>query len=162
MKKASAVTSTAWGAAPTAQSVSSAPPCLTIPLDCGPFTAANGLGLTTALFEVWNTGDVALTGLSYDVALSSGDFTLASCSVAWSVGGTCSGTATTVLQNEPAGTYPVTTSLPGSPGSVVYMKITTSLLVTSVTVSTAACSGGSACTDSTTSRQIRAAVTTNA
>lgn len=156
------MSSAAWGVAPTVQTVTSAPPCLTLPVTCGPFVSTSTLGLTAVYLNVWNTGTVALAGVSYTVYLSSGSFTLVACSVAWSVLGACSGSTTTVLSSQPSGTYPVTNGVPVNPGDGVYLKLSTSLLVTSVTVSTAACSGGSACSDGTTSRQIGVAVTTNA
>jgi hypothetical protein len=159
---ASAVSTVAWGAVPTAQSVASAPPCLSVPSSCGPFSASSLLGLTSVYFNVWNSGTVALVGLSYSVSLSSGTFTLTACSVPWGSLGSCSGAITTVLSSEPSGTYPVTVAVPVSPGAGVYLQMALSLLVTSVTVSTEVCSGGTACTDGTSARQIRAAVTTEA
>lgn len=158
----SSVTTVSWGVAPTAQTATSAPPCLTLPASCGPFTATSALGLTSVYFDVWNTGTVVLTGLSYAVSLSSGTFTLTACSVAWGTLGTCSGTSTAVLTSRAPGTYPVTVGVPVDPGAGIYLKMATSLLVTSVTVSTAACSGGAGCSDGTTSRQIRGALSTNA
>jgi hypothetical protein len=155
------VTSVAWGATPTVTGTAAAPDCRTTPSACGPFTASSSSGLSVVYFDVWNTGAVALTGLSYSVSIPGGSFSLLACSVAWSANGNCSGTTTKLLHKVSAGTYPATAALPVSAGSVVYLQLIPSPAATSVTVSTSVCSGGTTCTDGTTARQIRAAAVTD-
>lgn len=47
---------------PTSTSVTAAPPCLTSPSSCGPFSSS---GSNLYYFNIWNTGTTPVTGLSY-------------------------------------------------------------------------------------------------
>lgn len=152
----SAVTAVAWGIAPAATSVSTVPPCRTMPASCGPFT---GSGLGPWYFNIWNTGTVTLTGVSYTISISGGllpSVTLNGCSVPWTTGlfPSCSGTQTSIVNGGAAGTYPVSVAVPSSAGSEVYVYATDAGLPSSFTVTTSVSSGAP--------RQIRASSVTNA
>ena len=150
------VTSVAWGVNPAATSVTSVPPCRSNPAACLAFT---GAGLSPWYFNVWNTGTVTITGVSYVISITGGvlpSVTLNACSVAWTTGITpsCSGVQTTLVSNVGSGTYPVTAALPTSAGSEVYIQASSGGVLTSFTVSTTVSSASP--------RQIRAASLTNA
>jgi hypothetical protein len=152
----------AWGATPAATTVTSVPPCLNSPSSCTAFTA-NGSG--PSYLNIWNTGVVTLTGLSYTITLPGGlnpTITLSSCSVAWTQStDKCAGTMTRLLNKKAAGTYPVTISVPSSPTSETYLQATAAGSPTSITIATSVCSGGTGCTDGTTTSQIRSATNIN-
>lgn len=152
----SAVTAVAWGVAPGPTSVSTIPPCRTSPGSCGPFTSS---GLAPWYFNVWNTGTVTLTGVSYTISINGGllpSITLTACSVAWTTGlfPSCSGTQTTIVSAVGAGTYAVSVAVPASAGSEVYIQATTGGVPLGITVTTSVSSAGP--------RQIRASSVTNA
>jgi hypothetical protein len=151
-----AVTAVAWGVAPAATSVTSVPPCRSNPAACGPFTSS---GLSPWYFNVWNTGTVTITGVSYVISITGGvlpSVTLTACSVAWTTGlsPSCSGVQTTLVSGVGAGTYPVTSALPASAGSEVFIQASAGGVLTSITVGTSVSSGSP--------RQIRAATIINA
>jgi hypothetical protein len=154
----SAVTSATWGAAPTSAGTGSAPACVTFPAECGPFSASSPTGLSVVYFDVWNTGSLSLSGVSFSVSVTTGRFSLYACSVPWNANGTCAGTTTKLVHNVASGTYPVTAAVPVSPGAVEYLRLVPSKAPTSVTVATSVCSGGAGCTDATTTRQVQPAV----
>jgi archaellum component FlaG (FlaF/FlaG flagellin family) len=138
-----------WGVVPTSTSVASAPPCLSSPSSCGPFSSS---GSSTYYFNIWNTGTVAVTGLSY-VLTSTTNTWLFACSVAW-VNGACWGTLTLEFGPVTSGTYLVSGGvLPTNPGAEVYMEAVLST-PSAINVSISVSSGST--------RQIRAAATTNA
>lgn len=152
----SAATAVAWGVVPAATSVSSVPPCRTTPAVCISFT---GTGVGPWYFNVWNTGTVTITGMSYVITIVGGvlpTVSLTACSVAWTTGlsPSCSGTQTTLVSGVGAGTYPVTTALPASPGSEMFLQASAGGVLTSFTVATTVSSASP--------RQIRAASVTNA
>lgn len=152
----SSVTAVAWGVAPAATSVSTVPPCRTSPGSCGPFTSS---GLSPWYFNIWNTGTVTLTGVSYTISINGGvvpSVTLNACSVPWTTGvlPSCSGTQTSIVSGVGAGTYPVSVALPASAGSEVYIQATAGGVPLSITVTTSVSSAAP--------RQIRASSVTNA
>ncbi|MGD0255423.1 MAG: hypothetical protein ABSB99_07715 [Acidimicrobiales bacterium] len=142
----------AWGVVPTSSSVTAAPPCLTSPSSCGPFSSS---GSSIYYFNIWNTGTVAVTGLSY-VLTATVATSLIACSVPWN-NMICSGSQTTEISWASwatSGTYSVSGGvLPTNPGAEVYLE---ALMYSpsSITVSVSVGSGPT--------RQIRAATTTNA
>ena len=151
----SGVTAVAWGVAPAATSVSTVPPCRTSPGSCGPFTSS---GLAPWYFNVWNTGTVTLTGVSYTIPINGGvvpSITLNACSVPWTTGlsPSCSGTQTLIVNNAGSGTYQVSVAVPASAGSEVYIQATAGGLPLGITITTSVSSGAP--------RQIRASSVTN-
>jgi hypothetical protein len=136
---------------------------LTSPDACGPF-GSNGSG--PWYLNIWNTGTTNLSGLSYIISVTGGGnpkVSVDACSVAWFTGsgGSCAGTATSVLSKVPAGTYPLTVGIPVTPGSEVYLRATSIGNPTGIQIATSVCSGGSGCTNGTTARQIGVSTATN-
>lgn len=158
------VSSGTWGVVPT-QSTSAPPPT-------GPLT----LSATTnaaQYFKVVNTGNVSLAGMSYVVTISGGTKTalaLTACSVAWTQGGagSCSGTLTPIatwseqspLPNGDAtnGSTVASTTVPVTAGATLFLRATPTNAVggagNTFTITTTV--------KSASTRQIRAAMTTNA
>ncbi len=179
----SSVASASFGAVVTPTAVTSVPSCPSSQYCTSyTFTLTSGPGATPAFFDVWNSGSVRLVGLSYRATWGGpGGIDVTACSVAWTSGpggpggpgpggqGTCSGTQTAVMTNETSGTYdPATLSgtFPPARGGEIYLEAQAGAPAPPpnavVTVSLSVCSGGAGCSDGTTSRQIRAATTTNA
>jgi hypothetical protein len=116
--------------------------------------------------NIWNTGTINLAGLSYIISFTGGGnpkVSVDACSVAWSTGsgGSCAGTTTNILSKVAAGSYAVTVGIPVTPGSEVYLRATSIGNPTSIQIATAVCSGGSGCTDGTSTSQVRASTATN-
>jgi len=144
------VSTVTWGTTPAATTVTSEPSC---PSHC---TAFSGSPANTSFyFNVWNTGNISLTGLSYSITVSSGSPTFHLYTCTSSGGGTCTQqlTGTVGTSCTPASPCAETFGVPASPGSETYLRITLSLSRT-VTISTSV--------NSISPRQIRAAVTNNA
>jgi hypothetical protein len=107
-----------------------------------------------------------LAGLSYGISLTGGGnpkVSLDACSVAWSLssGGSCPGTLTNIVSKQAAGTYPVTVGVPVTPGTEVHLRATPTGNPTGIQIATSVCSGGSDCTDGTTTRQLGASTVTS-
>lgn len=174
----SVVTSAFFGAVITPTSVNSVPSCPSSQYcKTYTFTLTSGPGATPVLFDVWNTGSVALTGLSYQATWGPGTIDLTACSVAWTAGGpgpgggqpACSGTKTAVATNATSGSYTAagaSGTFPRASGAEIFLEVTAGKPAPPpnavVAVSLSVCSGGPNCSDGTTSRQIAAVTTTNA
>jgi hypothetical protein len=169
VRRTTAASSTAWGVVIAPTTVTTAPSCPSSPY-CSTYSFTLAAGSTGVYFNAWNTGAVAITGLSFlPTFAGTGTIKMFACSVAWkTTNDTCPGTKTRVFTKQSSGTYIATTTAgtyPAAVGGETFLQVlpaTPKPGTVVVTLSTSVCSGGAACKDGTVTRQIRAAKTTNA
>jgi hypothetical protein len=170
VSRTTVVSSVRWGVVVAPTTVTTVPSCPSSPY-CAQYAFRLPAGAAGAYFDAWNTGSVIIAGLSYLPAWTGGGrIALYACSVAWNAtNGRCPGTRTTVFTGLASGTFDVATTagtFPAAVGGTTYLHVVAAAprprANVVITLSTSVCSGGSACIDGTTTRQIRAATTTNA
>ncbi len=169
LSRTSVVSSAVWGVVVAPTTVTAVPSCPASPY-CARYSFTLPARSTGVYFNAWNTGSVTITGLSYLPSFTGrGKIDMYACSLAWNTAShTCPGTKTTVFTKLSSGAYHATATAgtyPASVGGETFLQVVPGVPkpgTVVITLSTSVCSGGSACSDGTAARQIRAAKTTNA